>query len=59
LIHAATTAGSKFEQDHIGRIIVGGWENMPFWTFATAEPHMMSESEIFFRWQQASGHAIN
>lgn len=55
LIDAATTAGWKFDQDHFERILVGGWERMPFCTLTTAEPHMMSEMEILLRWQQEDG----
>lgn len=53
LIDAATTAGWKLDHDHFERILVGGWEHMPFCRFTVAEPNMMSEMEILLCWQQA------
>lgn len=55
LIDAATTAGWKLDQDHFERILVGGWERMPFCTFTRTEPHMMSEIESLLVWQRAGG----
>lgn len=53
LIDAATTAGWKLDHDHFERVLVGGWEHIPFCRFTVAEPNMMSEMEILLCWQQA------